>query len=1242
MRKIDSTPENIELSIYQRLPALIGAMVQAKTLQIGLSKGMERLDVLPQNLWFVILERRAKPGVGQILVPKVSRNSKAENLSLRELSFNQDQDELNRIVQKLQKRDIVYLQQAFFTFELGESQEHQLKIEFGQIVPIIVAEKVWGGLLVGYEAKVDRDFQLGEKVLGALGEAFSIGIGHIINKTFLTGSRTTKPQKQRSRFINSDITFDLDPLFAEILEPQELFSHVYEQIRQLMYFDGLIGFQYFSDSDEIVFTFSQEKDELNQSNAEAFWAGEATMAFLQQIVHRKKTIWVQNGEADDSILEVIGSFDFKSVVGIPLIAHERAVGLMIVYAYEPSFFNKRQVEYFELMGQQLALSIASAQLYRFELNQRLRANILNDLSYRLLNVNSWTEIVEQAIQSMRTWYEHLNYCSISVKDRQSEALSEIGRWTNFPIKLEKIKERLLSSPIVFRVVDEGKPFVWHRHSRQREDEKFELEEGIGIESLLLIPLKASAHEPAIGYLAAGFSSSGPLPFEQNLQLGVAIASRLTHVINTIQLKHLEREQLKLSQTLQEMGAILTVDLSLDDFIDRMFDLLADVVEYDSVSMQLFDESTQLLRMVANRGFEDVGLVRQFMDELGQKAIERFDPDLKVLLIPDTLDSDTWEQADFNYSVLKNVRSYIGAKLEFKGRFLGIINVDSFTPNQFNVQTAKTVQAFANQAAVALEDNRLYKILNRRVTELSLINQIVAIISTLFDLDDVIRETTNALSQSLYRFNFGLMMVDEEQQKFLVNRHYHFSERMTYENTISVQEGIVGYVYREKKSIIVPDVTEISFFYAHESRTKSEIAVPILVEDRVVGVVNAESPLINAFSQDDQSFLETLAGQLAVAFQRIELYSEIERYATDLSEMVESRTRELNAEKDRIQAILQNADEGIIFTDATGTIEFINQATRRQTGYTVEECLGQQLSFFTSRYTSPIVTREILTAISEGRPWRGEVALSRKDQTVYDALVILSPIVDDAGEVVGYVVVQNDITKFKEVERLKSIFVTNVSHELRTPLTNIKTYVTLLERGREDRRERYFGVLNQELERLTTLIQDLLDVSKLDIDPSYASYQILDPLPFLNQIFLNIKTSMEGKYIFENNLPPELPTVWGDQKQLILAFSNLIKNSVSYSPEGSVVTLSGGVEGDELWISVEDEGAGISAEELPQIFDRFFRGSAAAAVRNAGTGLGLAISKEVVLLHRGRIEVKSEIGQGSVFTVWLPTIFQESA
>lgn len=226
-------------------------------------------------------------------------------------------------------------------------------------------------------------------------------------------------------------------------------------------------------------------------------------------------------------------------------------------------------------------------------------------------------------------------------------------------------------------------------------------------------------------------------------------------------------------------------------------------------------------------------------------------------------------------------------------------------------------------------------------------------------------------------------------------------------------------------------------------------------------------------------------------------------------------------------------------------------------------------------------------------------------------------------------------QLKELDQLKSKFVSDVSHELRTPIANLKLYAELLERGKPDKHTHYIDVLRQQTQRLSQLVEDILDLSRLELAREHVAFGPADLNAVVDQIVMAQLARAETAGLTLTFISTEnLPLVHGDVHQLSQVVTNLIVNALNYTTTG-YVRVATALEADRVRLSVEDSGLGIDADDLPHIFDRFYRGHLSRQRNIPGTGLGLAIVKEIVELHNGRIMVDSCVGQGTTFRVYLP-------
>ncbi len=383
-------------------------------------------------------------------------------------------------------------------------------------------------------------------------------------------------------------------------------------------------------------------------------------------------------------------------------------------------------------------------------------------------------------------------------------------------------------------------------------------------------------------------------------------------------------------------------------------------------------------------------------------------------------------------------------------------------------------------------------------------------------------------------------------------------------------------------------------------------------------------------------------------ERVQAERMLREYSERLEEMVEERTAEVQTQYARLEAILRSVGDAILMTDQDMRIRYVNPAFTALTGYTNEELLGQHVNSIESGVSSPQVQQSINSALAEEKVWHGEVTGRRKDGRTYDAALTIAPVHNAEGHLAGYVSSYQDIGQRKDLERARSRFITNISHQLRTPVTTIKLYVQLLQKREQTGESLYYlKMVEGEVNRLIDLIQDILEITRLDSNQIVAARHPISLSRVVEHAITRYRSQAEssGLTLATMPTPPDLPTVKGDQAWLTRALEEIVENAVIFTPPGGEVKVKVEVEVEvattedegRTWatIAVRDTGPGILPEEQDKIFDRFFRGNLAESGHIPGTGLGLSIAQAIIQAHGGRVTTESEVGVGSTFTIWLP-------
>ncbi|MGD2207574.1 MAG: ATP-binding protein [Anaerolineae bacterium] len=407
-----------------------------------------------------------------------------------------------------------------------------------------------------------------------------------------------------------------------------------------------------------------------------------------------------------------------------------------------------------------------------------------------------------------------------------------------------------------------------------------------------------------------------------------------------------------------------------------------------------------------------------------------------------------------------------------------------------------------------------------------------------------------------------------------------------------------------------------------------VALPLVIEDELIGAIYIFRIGGGAFSANDRRLLAAFADQAAIAVRNAELYHQV----------IE--------ERGALSAIIDNSAEGVMILDRAGNVQVYNRALAHMTGWEPDAALGRpadEVLALRDRQGEPLPLPEPpaeRTSAAKVRTYvEGDIA--RRGGPPITVGVTATPLYGDEGNLVRVILNVMDITRFRQAEELKSTFVSVVSHELKTPVALIKGYAETIRRedadwDRETIQES-LGVIVEEADRLTQLIDSLLEASRIQ-----AGGLKLEPtdvhLPRLAEKVVEgfrTQTGDAGTHIFELDFPSDFPTVWGDPERLREVLSNLVSNAVKYSPDGGTVWVGGRTDQKGVTVYIADQGIGIPPEEQDRIFERFHRVESGLHRRTEGTGLGLYLVKAIIEAHGGRVWVESAPGRGSIFMCALP-------
>ena len=356
---------------------------------------------------------------------------------------------------------------------------------------------------------------------------------------------------------------------------------------------------------------------------------------------------------------------------------------------------------------------------------------------------------------------------------------------------------------------------------------------------------------------------------------------------------------------------------------------------------------------------------------------------------------------------------------------------------------------------------------------------------------------------------------------------------------------------------------------------------------------------------------------------------------DLSEVIRLTQENLEQESKRLHSILSYMTDGVLATNRRGKITMINDMAKKQLGVQKEEVINKSILELL-KIEDEYELRDLITQIPE-------LMIDSQDANgEYLSLRVRFALVRrESGFISGLVAVLHDTTEQEKEERERRLFVSNVSHELRTPLTSVKSYLEALDEGAlsEPVAPDFIKVSLDETNRMMRMVTDLLHLSRIDNATSHLDVELINFTAFITFI-LNRFDQIRGqdeekKYELVRDYP--ITSVWIeiDTDKMTQVIDNILNNAIKYSPDGGKITVTMKTTDDQMILSISDQGLGIPKQDLPRIFDRFYRVDRARSRAQGGTGLGLSIAKEIIKQHKGFIWAKSEYGKGSTFTIVLP-------
>jgi PAS domain S-box-containing protein len=978
---------------------------------------------------------------------------------------------------------------------------------------------------------------------------------------------------------------------------------------------------------------------------------------------------VRNDERFTSLIE----HQYLSWLGVPLLSKGEMVGVIVLEKEEAGFYTSEHIQMMVTFTGQAAVALENAKLYEESLSRAKdldertqRLSLLNQLSSELsgsLNLdNIFSALAREMLRAIGG-----SFVSVALLNEEKRAEVLIREPVNdetLPILLPEslVLERLQESLGVFRTDDiSQEPDIGSLSDYLTAN---------GTISLLIVPLISGRIVIGMTFIHAGESirfspDEVALAITINNQAAVAIQNARLFQETERLITETQQRSTELA-ALFDLGVQFTQILDQNRLLDISFENVNQLIHPDAIVVALIDTENQLKAHIFEGGERlDPITIERRSSSLSEHVIESTKP----LLLSDTHDGDNPAPG---IVAGEPSRCWLGVPLVVRGVTKGAISIQSNQPNVFSESHLQLLSQIANQLSVALDNAQLFHTvqvyteeLEQRVNErtaqvdrehrrIQTLLSITTELSASLDLDLVLSRTLGVVNETVESEHATVLLIQADSPYLYLRASQGYTGNFPQsgiEAKLKRDEGLAGWVIHNRQSVLIEDLHEDDRWLQHPDRTslhRSAMIVPLMVGEEILGVMMVFHRSPSMFNSDQLDLIQAVAKQIAIAVNNAQLYGLIRDQAERLGDML--RTQHI--ETSRSQAILEAVADGVLVTDARRQITLFNASAENILGLSRVDILGKSLEQFIGLFgrAAQAWVRTIHTW-SEN-PETYEVGDSYEEQIELEnrrvVSVHLSP-VHLRSDFLGTVSIFRDITHQVEVDRLKSEFVATVSHELRTPMTSIKGYVEILLMGAAGQitpqQAHFLEIVKGNTERLAILVNDLLDVSRIEAGKVILSMQPIDLRFVVNEILDQLERRMVEEnrtLIVDKNIPDNLPLIRGDPERIRQIFDNLIENAYQYTPVGGKVVVAMRQLDHTIQIEISDNGIGIKPEEQARIFERFYRGEDPLVLSSSGTGLGLSIVKRLVEMHHGKIWFESEgiPGRGSVFSFTLPAFNED--
>lgn len=938
-----------------------------------------------------------------------------------------------------------------------------------------------------------------------------------------------------------------------------------------------------------------------------------------------------------------------SYAATPIRARAEIVGFINLASETPGFFTDTHARRLQAFAEQTGVAISNASLLEAEREQRLLAETLTGVSLALTSRVSLAEVLDEILHQVQRLVPHK---AANIMLLEEDTL-RIARWQGYhPAGNQEYFPHLVQSlrmlQIDAEVVESKKPVVITDTSQDPRWVVFE--PTAWVKAHLSVPI--CLRDRVLGMLRLDGDTIGEFSVEDAQRLQ-PLANAAAIALENAQL--FEQTQLSLAQTeaLYQFTRSLIAFENLPDLLQAVAENVSKILPAEQAALVICDpKAKQIIHYVRAGGIKKQAVQVDF-EELWQGlagwVIREMKPALSPKGEPDTRESPAAQQRrlDLNYGAM------LAVPLSYRAITLGaIIAINRPNQRDFTSQDMNLLIAITNQAAVAIENVQLFEATRQHVAELEALRQAGLSLTSSLELQIVLEAILESANLLTSLQNAQIYLYEDECLTFGAALRLDSHDSLL---TEPLPNSLTYAVARQGEAINISNLHDHPL-YSDPRQQGALLGLPLKIGARVVGVMIIQYHQPHHWPEAELRVLNLLADQAAIAIENASLYTQAQQEITErkrveaklneyrehLEELVWERTRELEQAmreasdaRDKTNAILQSAADGLIVTDTNYQIIMANPAAEALLGVEVEDMLGREVG----AGIKDDRLREMVRYAFEQRASGHEVDIETDDPPNARKKVLRArtALVDDRqGQPLGTVTIIQDVTRLREIDRLKTELLTTTAHELRTPLTSILGFseILLTREMNPERQKHYLSMINEQSSRLAKIVAELVDISRIESGQTLdLKLEQVDLAALMeNVVILCAEKAIKHHPRLEGLA--DLPIIWGDPFRLSQVGQNLLLNAINYSPPGSTIIIQGQLESDFIQISVQDQGIGMTPEQQKHLFKPFYRAHASSTAIG-GTGLGLATSKLIVEQHGGKIWLDSEVNVGTTVYFTLP-------